>query len=248
MPAAARKKPPVIVEAAPPADDDPRGKLAAAITAKQKADDAVAAKLETVRRSRDQINLAEVNIEKCRKAIEKGKEADSKSAATMLDRGGSPHAPWHTRQAIGALETAETSFEVAVAAQERLKGELGLLEDDVSEAQNGVVVAIKELTLPLAKELMAELRETRRRIAICCRVLSELLADDAKIGFHDQMRNFRACDARAAVFAEIKNEAGRLLYGASNEDHEAALEISKLVKVALQEMRMNAAHPLPKVE
>ena len=65
--------------------------------------------------------------------------------------------------------------------------------------------------------------------------------------FNDQMRAFKASDARAVVFASIKPEAERLLYGASREDHELALEIAKDVKAALIDMQRNAAATLPKV-
>jgi len=247
MPAAAKKP----AEVPPLAVDDPRSKLAAAISAHTEAKQTVELKLQAIRRSLDGIEAAETNLEKSKKAVAKAREIDAKTAATNLDRGANPVSPWHTRQAISAVETAETTLEVADAAHKRLKGELAGLEDDVVEASNGIVVAIKELSRPLVEQLMTELRLARRRTAIITRVLSELLSDDPRTlpRFHDTMRDFKAADARAVPFAEIKAEAERLLWGVSDEDRAVALAAAKEMKAALVEMQTNAAAvtSLPKV-
>ena len=61
------------------------------------------------------------------------------------------------------------------------------------------------------------------------------------------MRGFRAAEERKAVFADIRDEAARLLSGTPNEDFEAGLEMAKAVKAALLELQHNPAAALPKV-
>jgi hypothetical protein len=52
---------------------------------------------------------------------------------------------------------AEHLIEVTTSARSRLRTDLAVLEDNAAAARNDIVVAIKELTLPLAVQLMEEL-------------------------------------------------------------------------------------------
>jgi len=246
MPAAKRKP----IEAVPPPEgDDPRGKLAAAILEEAVAKKAIELKLAAIRRALDGTEAAEKKLEECKAAVAKAREVDAQSAATHFEKSGKPDSPWHLRRALSDIEIAESTLEVTDRAHKKLRDDLAALEDDAAEAKNGVLVAMREVTVPLAMELMIELAQLRRRTSICVRALSDLMADDARTlpTFHDQMRDLQCANKRAAVFSEIKDEAARLLYGASNEDHEAGLKASKEMKAALAELMQTPEHPLPKV-
>lgn len=244
MPAATRKKP--APDLSPAGDNVESGDV---YTAKRQADDIVAAKLEAIKRARAGITAAEADLEKCRSAIARAKEVDAKAAATNLDRGAAPVAPWHTRDAVSAVERAEVALEIADAAHRRLKAELAVLEDDAATALNEILVAIKWRTRDDLLQYMEELRTASRRAAVLIRVLSELVADDERLAprFHDTMRGFRASAARDVPFADVRAEVAHLLCGASMDDHEAALEASKLLKAALIAMRTDPQTALPKV-
>ena len=254
MPAALKKKPAVVddksrlaAEAAPAADN-PRARLLAAIHADFAARNAVEDKQKAIRAATDKISEAESRLHSAEKAIAKAKQNDADRAAAAITAGREFTAA-QTSKAIAAVGEAEHLIEVTTSARSRLRTDLAVLEDNAAAARNDIVVAIKELTLPLAVQLMEELRQTRRRTCICVRVLSELLSDDARMlpVFHDQMRGVRAVKMREGVFAGIKEEANALLFGPSGEDHTLALEASKEMKAALVEMQMNALSPLPKV-
>lgn len=248
MPASARKKP-VIVEAVPPAvDADPRARLLATIHADYAARHAVEDKQKAIRAATDKIAEAESRLDSAQQAIAKAKQNDADRAAAAITAGREFTAA-QTSKAIAAVAEAEHLIEVTASARTRLKADLAVLEDDAAATRNDIIVAVKELTLPLAVQLMDELRQTRRRTSICVRVLSELLSDDAKTlpVFRDQMKGFRADEMRAGVFAGIKAEADRLLFGPSNEDHTVALEASKEMREALRQMQTNALCGLPKV-
>ena len=217
MPAALGKKQ-AVVEAAP-STDDPRAALVAAIEAEQKAKDVVVAKLEALARARNGITAAETSLEKCRKAIAKAKETDIKTASTNLDRGASPVTPWHTQSAVSDVERGEVALEIAEGAHKRKREEVIVVEDNKAETTNDKLVCIKQLTQPLVVQLVEELRQLRRRVAVICSVLPVFLDDDPKIAprFHDAMRGFRASGAREAVFAELKVPAARVLSGPRNQ-------------------------------
>ena len=137
MPAAAKRK---LEAALPPAvDDGPRAALAAAISAHAEAQKAVELKQQTVRRALDGIGAAEKKLEKCRAAVAEAKEKDAKSAAAHLDKAAVPDTPWHLRNALSDVETAERTIEIADAAYRRLRNDLVGLEDDVAAAQNDVI-------------------------------------------------------------------------------------------------------------
>jgi hypothetical protein len=101
---------------------------------------------------------------------------------------------------------------------------------------------------PLIREVTARLADARRRCAVDVRILSELLDEDLRVApFVDQMRESNARMLREAVFADLKVEAARPLFGASDHDHELGLQASKEVKAALLALRSSSAAPLPKV-
>ena len=245
MPAALRKKQ-AVVEAAP-STDDPRAALVAAIEAEQKAKDVVVAKLEALARARNGITAGETSLDK---AIAKAKETDIKTASANLDRGASPVTPWHTQSAVSDVERGEVALEIAEGAHKRKREEVIVVEDNKAETTNDKLICIKQLTQPLVVQLVEELRQLRRRVAVICSVLPVFLDDDPKIAprFHDAMRGFRASGAREAVFAELKVPPARVLSGPCNEDFDTALEAAKRVKAALVALQTDPQASLPKVE
>jgi hypothetical protein len=157
-----------------------------------------------LQRARTGIEAAERDLERCKKAV--AKDIDVKTAATNLDRGANPITPWHASQALGAVETADTSLEIATAAHQRLKDELAVLEDDAAEAHNQIIVAIKQTTRPLLEQLLLELQHLRRRSAVVMRAVAELMDEDVRTlpRFYNALRSLKAEQARAAVFAALK--------------------------------------------
>jgi hypothetical protein len=245
MPGAALKKKPV--EAAPALDE--RGPLTDAIYAEFAAKNAVAAKEAAISRCRLGIDEAEQRLERAQKAIAKAKETDAVKAAAAVSAGRNMSGTSHTQRAEAAVEEAEHLVEVATAARRKLEQDLSTLKDDLAEASNAITIAIKELLKPLARQLIDRLSDARRRSAIDMRVLSELLADDPRATpqFVDELRESKARKLRDAVLAELKAEAARPLYGATDADHELGLQAAKAVKAALIGLRTSAAAPLPKV-
>jgi hypothetical protein len=233
-------------EAAP----NPREVLTLAIRSHFAASNAVEAKRQALVRSRANITDIETRLENAKKSIAKAAQRDAERAAAALDAGRPVVAgAASTEKAEKAVVEAERSIAVAERARKTLTAELTVLEDEQAAAANEIIVGVRELTRPLVEDLLSELRQCRQRTVIITRVLAELLDNDQRQmpRFNDQMRAFKASDARAAVFASIKPEAERLLYGASREDHELGLEIAKDVKAALIDMQRNAAATLPKV-
>jgi hypothetical protein len=245
MTAAARKKP-VVVEAAP-ADDGPRAALAAAITAHAESSEAVEAKQQTIRRAYEAITAAETRIERCGAAMPKAQESDAKDAASRLDKGGTPVAPWHTQKATIAVEHAEQALRVATAAHRRLKQDLSELEDNLAEAANNVLVEVKLLTLPIVERLLAETTDLKRRLHMNQRLMDLLMfrehANDQP-RFHNDMRGMRAAKRRDEVFAALRTEAEHLAFGLPED----VLPQLAVWKAALVSLRSDPKTELPEVK
>ena len=166
------------VEAAP----GPREVLTSVIHAHFAASNAVEAKQRALVRSRATIREMEDRLENAKKSIAKAAQRDAERAAAALDAGRPVMAgAASTEKAERAVAEAERSIAVAERARKTLQQELTVLEDEQAFAANEILVAIRMLTRPLVEELLAELRQARRRAAITARALDELFNDDARL-------------------------------------------------------------------
>jgi hypothetical protein len=229
---------------------DEREALCDAFAARFAASNAVSAKLEAISRCSHGAYEAEEKLERLRKAISKAQEADAIKAAEAISAGRAVTAMPATTKAERAIKEAQDLMEVSDAARLKLEAELRELEDDVSEANTAITVAITELMRPIARQFIDDLQQSRRRGAIAVAVLSELLNDDQRAApkYNVSLKSMRAQERREAAIAVLKTaEVEHLLFGLSDADHLAAQEATAAVKKAMADLRTSAATPLPKI-
>ena len=207
---------------------------------------AVAKQQTAIAKAAEQIDNAEGEIEKLRKAVPLAEEADTKRAASSLKSArGSVAIGWSADAARLALEGGEERQKMVMRAKERLEAELRDLEDDLATADNAVAVAIKNITKPTVEKLVAQARADRQRFAMNTAILAVLTASEKAPEFHNFLRARAAEDRRDAPLAELKKEVERLQYATNADSFDETKRAVAAWSVALAALRQNPGVALP---
>jgi hypothetical protein len=247
MPTALKRKRRDQAEPVAPEIAAERVALAAAIEAKRKADRAVEEQLAAIHRARALAVSTEDNIAALRSKVSAACESDVKRAASMLKIDKPISSPWAGDNARLGVQRAEEDLRLTEAALKLLHQNMAELQDDAAEAQNSILVCVRQITAPIAQRLVERLDEAKRATLVANRILDTLLDDTGRgLRFADENRSMRADRERAAPLEQIKMQAERLKFGAAPDDDQiAAAHLVSEIKKALAELQHNPEAALP---
>jgi hypothetical protein len=245
MKVAALKKTQTVVEAPTPADD--RAALAQAIAAAAEAEGRVAHQRRAIERAVASIDETEVALAAAAAHIAEARELDTRRAAAAIAADRDVKTASRTAAAIEAEQELAAKLRLQGSARIQLEAELVQLEDDASDAQNQILIAIRRLISPVAMLLYQQLRADRVRVAVASRVLAELLADDDRRApkFKNSLRSIRASEKRGAVLAKLRDNFQHLLLGQDNDANAGAEQELAKWRKALSALQTDADTELP---
>jgi hypothetical protein len=131
-----------------------------------------------------------------------------------------------------ALADAEDEASAARAALDRLEADGDDLDASSPQLENAVLVAVSQVIVPVAEQILAQMRQKQTELAILQRVF-HVLTEDETIGvpvFHSDVQRLNAKDARMAPVAALRDQFFHL-------DSKVGQEHAKAAAVAFRRWR-----------